>query len=140
VIPSIKTLALLPFVGKWTAKDLRTLLESSDAQERLWLEENDPTPLRQVLDKYSYAPVTAETKIDALLDCANIMLNGFGVEALSTDGGWFGHYYQNIAALYVNRGDTYDTTFIYDVEKDRFLVSDWGTCVEVWERSRHYQF
>jgi hypothetical protein len=31
---------------------------------------------------------------------------------------------------YVNMGDTYDTTLIFDHRKGRFIVSSWGDIVE----------
>jgi len=32
--------------------------------------------------------------------------------------------------MYVNMGDTYDTTLIYDYKTNRFVVSSWGDIVE----------
>jgi len=52
----------------------------------------------------------------------------FGVEAIR--GEWHDRYYGNIVALYINTGDTYSCTLLYDCVKERFHVMDWGTFVE----------
>jgi hypothetical protein len=38
-------------------------------------------------------------------------------------------------ALYVNMGDTYVPTLIYDVKKQKFIVASWG---DWYEKSGHY--
>jgi len=52
----------------------------------------------------------------------------FGVEAIR--GAWHDRYYGDIVALYLNTGETYNCTLIYDCVKERFHVLDWGTFVE----------
>jgi hypothetical protein len=57
------------------------------------------------------------------LDVVDHLLDGHGVEQLNpTDG--------TEPVAYVNLGDTYDTTVLYDYEKGRFYLTDWGTIVE----------
>lgn len=69
--------------------------------------------------------------VDRVLDEANKALDGFGVEAIEM--GWHGHYYLSIALLYVNLGDTYQNTVLYDTEEGRFEVGSWGNWVEMHE-------
>jgi len=66
--------------------------------------------------------------VDRVLDAANAALGGYGVEAI--EGEWHDRYYQNIVALYVNMGDTYNTTILFDAVKGRFHVTSWGDWVE----------
>jgi hypothetical protein len=61
--------------------------------------------------------------VHRVLDLANKVLDGFGREYLTPLGGGNG-------VDYVNRGDTYDTTLMFDYEKGRFVVSSWGDIVE----------
>jgi len=73
---------------------------------------------------------------DAVLDYANKVLNGHGVEAVQLEDYQVDNYYYNIVLLYVNMGDTYDTTLCYDTEKGEFLIGSWGDWLEEWELRR----
>jgi hypothetical protein len=57
------------------------------------------------------------------------LVGGYGIEAL-------GNKYE-----YVNMGDTYATTLIFDRVKDRLFVGNWGSIVEAegddWEENPH---
>lgn len=66
--------------------------------------------------------------VDRVMDKVNQKLNAHGVEAI--EGKWHDRYYMNIVLLYVNRGDTYDATLLYDTEKEKFSVGSWGDWVE----------
>ena len=66
--------------------------------------------------------------IENAMEQANDVIDGFGVEAIKGDGP--GGYWQDTVLLYVNLGDTYDTTLCYDTNKKRFFVGDWGGWVE----------
>jgi hypothetical protein len=59
--------------------------------------------------------------VGSILKAADQILDGNGVEAIPGVGG---------GLSYVNMGDTYDTTLIYDHGKGRFLVTSWGDIVE----------
>jgi hypothetical protein len=66
--------------------------------------------------------------IDAILDDVNDAIRANGIESITGD--WHDRYYQNIVALYVNMGDTYDTTILYDATRNRFYATSWGDWVE----------
>jgi hypothetical protein len=55
-----------------------------------------------------------------ILQMADSMMNGYGVERIPGRPG----------LMYVNMGNTYDTTLIYDYKTSRFVVSSWGDIVE----------
>jgi len=61
---------------------------------------------------------------------ANKYMRGYGVEAVRDENIWIGHYWQNTGLLYVNKGDTYDTTLVYDTEKNKFDIMSWGDWAE----------
>jgi hypothetical protein len=69
---------------------------------------------------------------DELLEEANLLMGGFGVEALQPEGAWINSYYGNTIALYVNMGDTYDQTLVYDTETGKYLLTSWGDFYEGW--------
>jgi len=73
--------------------------------------------------------------VDDALDAANAVLNGFGVEALPCESCFVDHYYRNFVALYVNLGDTYDTTILFNTDTERFSIGSWGDFFEMHERN-----
>ena len=66
--------------------------------------------------------------IDDALDFANAMLGGHGVEAVR--GRWHDRYYMDIVGLYVNMGETYDTTILFDTVQGKFKLMSLGDWVE----------
>lgn len=65
---------------------------------------------------------------DETLELANTLLEGFGVEAVR-DNEWSG-YFGDIGLLYVNTGDTYTTTLLYDTRTSRYYVASLGDFLE----------
>jgi len=55
-----------------------------------------------------------------ILHAADHFMSGNGVERIPGRPG----------LMFVNMGDTYDTTLIYDYKTNRFVVSSWGDIVE----------
>lgn len=64
----------------------------------------------------------------SVLTEVNRIVGGHGVEAIH--GNWQGGRWASVVALYVNMGDTYDTTVIYVVPSGRFIISSVGDFVE----------
>ena len=73
---------------------------------------------------------------DYKLDTINEIIKGYGVEALSSEYAHIDNYYFNIFALYINMGDPYIPTIVYDTKKDCFLISSWG---DFYETTSYYQ-
>ena len=71
---------------------------------------------------------TSHKEIDQALDSMNNLLGGYGVEALR-DTDW-GQYYNDIGLLYVNVGETYAPTILYDTRLEKWIVGSWGDYVE----------
>jgi hypothetical protein len=71
--------------------------------------------------------------VDAALDLANELMGAHGVEAIRGDY-HVDRYYFDTVALYVNTGDSYTGTLLYETDRDRFLVTSWGEWVERNER------
>ena len=76
------------------------------------------------------------TKIDPTMEACNAALRGHGVEAIRC-GMHVSNYWQDICAVYVNMGDTYDATILYDTVKGKFYVTTMGDFVEA--RSEEYE-
>lgn len=71
--------------------------------------------------------------VDEAMEKANEILDGHGVEGASGDGADFGPYWKDTILVYVNLGDTYDTTILFDPDEEEFSVGSWGDFVEEWE-------
>ena len=70
-----------------------------------------------------------ERAVDNAMSEASDVLGLFGVEAIWEEGN-----YSNPVATYVNTGDSYAMTLVYDVEEDEILLTGWGDFVEDFER------
>lgn len=68
-------------------------------------------------------------KVDAFMEEANAVLLGAGVTAIF--GKYVNSYYQDCVALYVNTGDTYEPTILYDTVAGEFGITTMGDFVEV---------
>ena len=91
--------------------------------------------------KLKWLMATADTHdaVDAALDFANDILDECGVESRTSQDAWDA-YYCDIVALYVNNGETYQITLLFDVGRYRFYLMSWGDFVEISERTRRYTF
>jgi hypothetical protein len=58
------------------------------------------------------------------------LIGGFGVEAIRGSRNW-DSFYCDICGEYVNLGDTYDCTLLYDTVKRKYLITSWGDWVEL---------
>lgn len=74
-----------------------------------------------------------ETSTDDVLEFANELLGGHGIEAIEPVGAFVDKYYRNVALLYVNMGDAYDTTILLDTEAEEFSIGSWEDWLEAVE-------
>jgi hypothetical protein len=101
-----------------TAKNLSYVLEPDKAKE-----------LAKILKM-----ARGHNAVDQALDKANEMLGGHGVEAINYADHHVDNYYFDIALLYVNMGDTYDQTVMYDTSREKFFTGTYGDWVAYTER------
>jgi hypothetical protein len=111
--------------GAYTIRNLdeRTMAMSRTA---------DPTSdeIRQLATELNQKQFNDE---DEALEYANKKMNGSGVEPIRVEGEW-DRYYGDVIALYVNMGDTYDLTIVYDVFNGGYIATSWGDFLEKWEQ------
>jgi hypothetical protein len=62
------------------------------------------------------------------LEACNEVLSGYGTESIR--GAWSSSFYGDIVFTYVNMGDTYDQTVVFDCVKGTFHLTSWGDMVE----------
>lgn len=82
------------------------------------------------IEKLANAMKNEGHDVDKILESFNQVMKGYGIESINSEYEWVSHYYQNIIALYVNRGDTYDTTILFDTAEQKFIVCSWGDWYE----------
>jgi len=66
--------------------------------------------------------------VELKMEACNEVLSGYGVEAIR--GKWRSSYHGDIVFTYVNMGDTYDQTVVFDCVKHEFHLTSWGDAVE----------
>lgn len=71
--------------------------------------------------------------LDALMNQINTYLDGHGVEAIRDQNSWE-NYWFDTRAIYVNMGDTYIETILYDTHARKFRTMSWGDFVEKYDK------
>ena len=93
-------------------------------QKEFGLEPAKATELADLFDR-AHNNMTA----DRAMSAANTALDAHGVEAIrgvdADDNFW-----QDIIAIYVNMGDSYAATVLYDVKTKKFSITSYGDYVE----------
>lgn len=119
MIPSRKKLEAA-FPGK--GKEIRELLERKrDVYAYASVQE---------LVRECYHPPKYMHRLETAL---NEILEGYGTEAI------FGpDSYTQPDAVYINMGDAYNTTLLYDHTRGRWIVTSWGDWIESQERKGVY--
>lgn len=75
-------------------------------------------------------------RIDLLLEALNEAVEGHGTEPINIEKAWVDRYWATCCAVYVNVGETYAPTIIYDTASETFDLLSWGDMLERLER-RH---
>lgn len=90
---------------------------------------------KQLFDalKGAFEEDAPEDAVDDAMEEVNKILDGHGVEAVNGEGVHIDKYWRDTILLYVNLGDTYDTTVCYDTEEETFFIGSWGDFLEKWE-------
>jgi hypothetical protein len=94
--------------------------------------------LKAVEPGYRSTSASSGREVEKAMDAADKAMGGtrggsFGVESIRSSD-YSGGYWGDAAALYVNTGDTYNMTLVYDVADGRFYVTSWGDWAEDCER------
>lgn len=123
-------------LSKKDAKLIRKFAKAEDDPEELEeLVEKVPATEAYVRSMYSDPYRSGIWRVTVVLHAINEIVGGYGVEGLGP--GRSGD--QAPPYEYINFGDTYATTLIYDRDKDRLYIGDWGSIVETeggeWEEN-----
>lgn len=105
---------------------LRGIDYQKTAIKKIILGLNDPEKyeaVRNWRDRLYSEPLDYELKLRAI----DSIMDAHGVEVLIADETG------KAIASYVNTGDTYSATVLYDLENEEFLVTSWGDFYEEWK-------
>ena len=67
-----------------------------------------------------------QSEVEVRMSMLNELIGGSGVESLSEDQGF--QAWPDYS--YINMGDTYTTTIMFNYDTQKFFISDWGTIAE----------
>lgn len=81
------------------------------------------------LSQCYHRPSSSEIKLAALDE----LLGTYGVEPIRVPGAWIDRYHGDIVASYLNIGDTYTITLLFDHETSRWKLTSWGDWYEAFE-------
>lgn len=114
-------------------KDMGKIIKITESQlkkivENVIKEYGDDKRLPKLAIKYNKKNLINDG-VNQAMDELNTLLSGYGVEAVTGEEYKKG-YWANILFLYVNMGEAYVNTIIYDTEKEEFIASSWGDYYE----------
>lgn len=89
--------------------------------------ESEGVEIEQKIAEWNSKP--DKTKVDANIELANDMLDGYGVEAIYGTG-LNDRYFGDIEYIFVNMGDAYIPTVIYDVKEKQYFYASIGDIIE----------
>ena len=99
-------------------------MKISEIQERLKI----PEWKAKVINVLTKEHASSHSDVDDILGIIDTLLEGYGAEPLKGDH--VDNYYMDINILYINLGDTYTPTVLYDTLLNRFFVCSWGDYIE----------
>lgn len=76
-----------------------------------------------------HRPWESEIRMQAI----NEVVGGYGVEPVDPEGAEFSRTHGRSVACYVNRGETYTPTIVYDYKSETHQLISMGDYVEKWE-------
>jgi hypothetical protein len=112
------------------AASLKTLRDAFEG----CLDKNRIGTTEETLQALRYALQTGDRgrNVERVLAECNTLLEGFGVECIAQDGNTSPQYTDgsDILAEYVNMGDTYACTVLYNYRTQTYQITSWGDFVE----------
>jgi hypothetical protein len=98
----------------------------------------EPADARDLKAALVEADGAGPKKVDVAMQLADELMEAYGIEAIRIPGAEDDRYYGDIVALYVNTGDTYNGTLLYDVDKRRFYATTYGDWLQSQEQQGRY--
>jgi hypothetical protein len=106
----------------------KKLIDGLEVEELIEFDSN----IKWILKCYNYPQ-----KIELTMNAINEMLEGFGVESIIVENYHVDNFWRNTIGLYVNMGETYASTIVYDVENKEYQLTSWGDFYESIEKKEY---
>lgn len=119
--PSVKAIMQMLNIPIAKAKEVKRIITETRESHLLGYKGEYPQTSAWLDDNYK------ATFVEVKLLAFNELLHGHGVEVLKNDEG-------HAVVEYVNMGDTYDNTVVFNADTGRFTVESWGNFFERNER------
>ena len=81
-----------------------------------------------------HRPSDQELEMNAI----NELLEGHGIESIKLEGAYVNRYWGACVATYVNMGDTYTTTIVFNTVNQSYELTSWGDFYESAEINEDY--
>ena len=85
---------------------------------------------KKLLSEINFDQKLSFDDIYNIMKTANKILHGYGIEAIHDEDIFVSKYYQDIVAEYINMGDSYVPTLLYDTREGKFDIISYGDFVE----------
>lgn len=74
-------------------------------------------------------------KVFSLWDENSLAIVPYGLESVRCENCWRSEYWTDIVAVYINTGNTYTPTILYNVPEKSYEITSWGDFFEYHEKS-----
>jgi hypothetical protein len=126
-IPSVDRIEAVTGYDRDTAIQLRRILDGRDDPESF-------TKVARWVNQCFNRPSDVELKLAA----CDAVMDAHGIESLRSEDVW-DRRWQDTVASYVNVGDSYYGTILYDVERGVFYATSTGDWIETAERNHRFK-
>lgn len=127
MFPSVKTIMRRLSITRDKAKIIRGLIDYNISPF------SNGFPKTQAWARACYNP-PEDFDVYAVLSAISEVIDGYGVESI-TSNRYIDNYYQYCCLQYVNMGDTYENTVVYDTERSLYYIMSYGDWVETYEKT-----
>jgi hypothetical protein len=130
--PSVKTLKERLHLTDAEARRCKAIMSYGEYFRDRFFDAVDPTLMEIFPATYKWVRSWQsysrkwENEVEVRMSMLDEVIGGSGVESLSEDQGF--QAWPDYS--YVNMGDTYTTTIMFNFDSQKFFVSDWGTIAE----------
>ena len=99
-------------------------------------DEIDIELIKQIKDVQRYIDhcYNMPNDLDIKMFAIDLLLQAFGIETINDENVYVNHYWQNCIALYINVGESYMHTIVYDTQEKEFILTTYADFIEKHEK------
>jgi hypothetical protein len=122
----------------YSLKDISSLLnvDKTKAKAIQWLVNGKMDPeLIHGVSEWITACFNRPREHELVLDALNRLTGGCGIEAMEIEGRFIDSYFREVNFLYVNNGQSYDNTIMFDCDTWKYFIGTTGDVTEYLDRN-----